>query len=38
MSSEWDDDKEEGNDQNKGEGQDKDSEKKTPQTNPRFLW
>ena len=38
MSLDWDDDKEEeeGKDQNKGEDQ-KDSEKKTPLTNPRFF-
>ena len=38
MSSAWDDDqKEEKEDQSKGECQDKDSKKKIPQTNPRFL-
>ena len=47
MSLDWDDDdddgggdddeeEEEGKDQNKGEDQDKDSERKAPQTNPRF--
>ena len=38
MSSDCDDDEEEGGqDKNKGEDQDKDSEKKTPQTIPRFI-
>ena len=37
MSSHWDDYEEEKEDQSKGENQDKNSEKMTPQTNSRFF-
>ena len=40
MSLDWDDDdeEEEGKDHNKGEDQHKDSEQKTPKTNPQILY